>query len=242
MRKTGFTIAEFMISISIMCIIAVALLPILFKKNKEVIEVGKKSGSVICSCDPKGSQEYLTVTDRVCEVSLQAQAQKEFFSIKLIGGGAGGPAALNNAFNGSDYGIIGGGAGEYKEVHIPSMVGGTYRIVLGAGGTVGQNGGTTALYRKLFDEDGNDAGELLIAYARGGIVANDVYKKIYDEDENGNKKTTESLDANEGIAVSIVKARGRHPGLHGATANNTICGKGGNQNQDGNIGEVIIEW
>lgn len=240
MRKTGFTIAEFMISISIMCIIAVALLPVLFKKNKEVVEIGKKSGTYICSCAPKDSnehKEYLPVNDRTCKISFEAQVQKEFFSIKLIGGGAGGPQALNSEFSSSEYGIIGGGAGEYKEVHIPSMLGDEYEIKLGAGGTAGQNGGTTAIYRIL--EDGS---KKLIAYAKGGIVANDVYKKGFNLDEQGNKIGGEALDSNENIPISEVKARGRHPGLHGETIDNTICGKGGNLDEAGKTGEVIIEW
>ena len=51
MRKDGFSIAEFMISITIMFVIAATVLPtLLMKKDKEPVEWGKEEGKYVCSC------------------------------------------------------------------------------------------------------------------------------------------------------------------------------------------------
>ena len=57
----------------------------------------------------------------------------EFYTVELIGGGAGGTTNAR------------GGAGESKAVYYPSLRG-TYKIVLGAGGEAENNGKPTIFY------------------------------------------------------------------------------------------------
>ncbi len=151
LRKSGFTITEFIISISIMFLVAAAAFPILFKKAKKPTQPAKKSGEEICSCQ--------SAQNGSCTFSFSNSETKEFFTIQMIGGGA----------SGGKY--KGGGAGEAKIVYYPAL-NGKYVIQLGKGGKYsngnGQNGGNTVLYKQ------NDNGSLeLVEYARGGVTNNE---------------------------------------------------------------------
>lgn len=158
MRKSAFTIAEFVICIMIMFIIMGATISIPFKKAKMTQSIMAKDGTQKCSCldNPPNNECKITINN--------PSGRNEFFTIQLLGGGAAGSA------------YKGGAAGEAKIVHYPTL-NGEYLIKLGAGGVYGSsniNGGNTAIYK--IDDDGHHE---LIEFASGGIGSNE---KIYTDE------------------------------------------------------------
>ena len=147
MRSRGFSIAEFVISITILLIVSVAVLPMLLKKGKMPTEYGKKDGFYNCSCKADNSA-------KTCTFKTAEQPNiKEFVTINMVGGGAGGSSAAHGK---------GGAAGEVRTVHYPAMKG-VFEIELGIGGAKGKNGGDTIL--KFNDE--------IIEVAKGGVSNNE---------------------------------------------------------------------
>ena len=127
-----------------MLIVMAAAFPITFKKMENDTEY-VKYGEKVLSCS----------SARVENFTLPFDTTREFVTVRLVGGGAGGTATK------------GGGAGEVKEVTYPSL-NGEFMVVKGLGGSTNQNGGSTAIYKK------NDSGAWeLLESARGGISAND---------------------------------------------------------------------
>ena len=161
MYKNGFSIAEFVISITIMFVVAVAALPILMQKSKDVYEQGKGDGSWLCSCE---TEQYKK--NGYCDFTFKKDSKAEFYTIQMLGGGAGGGVKR------------GGGAGEARVVHYPGLDG-EYRIILGKGGAgssssgvAPQNGGQTLIYKKNYVKQDNTKVEkyTLVEYAKGGIT------------------------------------------------------------------------
>lgn len=147
MRSRGFSIAEFVISITILLMVSVAVLPVLLKKGKMPTEQGKRDGIFNCSC--------INNSKMTCEFDTRAtENKKEFVTIEMVGGGAGGSETPNGK---------GGAAGETRIVHYPAM-NGVFTIELGIGGEKGKNGGDTIL--KFNNE--------IIEIARGGVSNNEV--------------------------------------------------------------------
>ena len=192
LRKSGFTLAEFMISITAMLIVMAAALPITFNKVKQDQKFVRNDGELYYNC---------TQTSLEKEFTLNSDSRREFVEILLVGGGAGGS-------NGK-----GGGAGEGKVVYYPALTG-TFKIVLGAGGTSGKDGGNTALYKKLSNENWE-----LIEFARGGIASNDLNNSSEGEDP--------------AFAGEIIK---------NGIAEKSQCGKGGTGSGSGKAGEARISW
>ncbi len=163
MRRAGFTIIELVISITVMFIVIVSAFPILFKKATTTTEVTKKDGVFVCSC--------LDSVNGECTFVPENQYTQEFYTIQLLGGGAGGGVGTNKK---------GGSAGEGKVIYYPSLPvdGNTvYKIKLGEGGEAGKNGGQTTFYKVT---NGNVE---IIDFARGGITTNEdaeIIDGIYD--------------------------------------------------------------
>lgn len=175
LRKSGFTLAEFMISITAMLIVMAASLPVAFKKvtsEREYVDVlnGRvrctptASANVACQCNNSGE----------CFFSLADTDKAEFVRIRLVGGGGGG---ASGSCASSEFGCKGGSAGEIKKMVLPSMRG-SYRAVLGAGGNAGADGGTTSLFSCSSisrNPSGNNICEnpVFIASASGGSSSNE---------------------------------------------------------------------
>ena len=213
MRKDGFSIAEFLISITIMFVIAAAALPtLLMKKAKEPVEFGKEEGKYVCSCAEGDG------TDAECEFTF-TKDMGEFFAIQIVGGGAGGGSHK------------GGGAGESKVVHYPGMDG-KYLIKLGRGGNARENGGYTAIYRKDYTDQKNTSstGYTLVEFARGGIYTDEIVDEANPDKENlkkGETPTYSEFSEPENATLAEIKK---------------VCGRGGNTGAEGNAGEVVIRW
>ena len=225
MRKSGFTIAEFIICLMIMFIIMGSVVTIPFKKAKLTQNVQLRSGEIIWDCNTtapdlktgtSGGGQYA-----YCEFTIDNPTGKdEFFTVQLVGGGA---AASTE---------IGGRPGEEKEIIYPSMTG-KYRIYLGIGGeyhnnsiTVPRNGGATVLYKVL------ESGSLeLMDFAAGGSAS---METLHDFEVSGGA-TKESL------AIGVTPHFVTNPGMK-------ICGAGGNApsygstQNDGIMGGARISW
>ena len=195
MRKSGFTIVEFVISIVTMFIVIVAAFPILFKKATTTKEAPKKGGLFVCSC--------LDSVNGECTFKPENQYSQEFYTIQILGGGAcGGIGSMKK----------GGTAGEGKVIYYPSMPiseNTQYKIKLGEGGQAGKNGGQTTIYKIT----GSDIE--ILDYAKGGISTNE---------------NAEEIDG-------IYNTSGET-----STYSENACGRGGDSNQSGTMGEVIIRW
>ena len=150
LRKSGFTIAEFIISLMIMFVIMGSVVTLAFKKAKQTINKYLEEGYEVCDCT--SGTDY-------CIITIDNQTgRNEFFTIQILGGGAAGSAEK------------GGAAGETKIVHYPAL-NGQYYVKLGAGGQFGSeniNGGNTAIYKIL------DNGKFeLLEFATGGVGSNE---------------------------------------------------------------------
>ena len=195
MRRSGFTIIEFVISIVVMFIVIAAAFPILFKKATTTKEPAKKGGSFVCSCVDSVNGE--------CTFEPKNQYSQEFYTVQIVGGGAGGGIGSQKR---------GGASGESKVVYYPSLPvsdGVVYKIKLGEGGQAGQNGGQTTLYRV------NGSNIEVLDFARGGISTNENAEEV-----DGIYNTSGEVSA----------------------YSENICGRGGDSNQAGTMGEVIIRW
>jgi len=209
--KKGFTIAELVISLVIMMIISASVLPILLKKAKQSDYIVDKDKKIVCSCRD-GENEGGS-----CEFEIK-DGGGEFYTVQLLGGGAGGAT-------------MGGGAGEGKVIHYPALIG-KFKIVLGKGGGSGQNGGITALYKE------NDDGTYkLLEFARGGVINNQPDDPEMDGAERDKLKKGEEPTFNESAEKDT-------PGVPAgpATPAHIPCGKGGDASSAGLMGEVIIRW
>lgn len=195
LRRNGFTIIEFTMSIAIMFIVIVAAFPIIFKKATTTKEAPKKAGLFVCSC--------LDSTNGECIFKPEKQYSQEFYTIQILGGGAGGGVGNNKK---------GGSSGEGKVVYYPSLPVSdniTYKIKLGEGGEAGKNGGQTTIYKM------NGSNIKVLEFARGGITTNE---------------NAEEIDGIYNISGETSKY------------SENGCGRGGNSNQAGTMGEVIIRW
>lgn len=149
MKKTAFTIVEFVMTIIIMLLIMGATISVPLKKAKMTKKPLKKDGIINYSCTTTPAQdEYVFTID-------SQNGRHEFFTVQLLGGGAAGSATK------------GGAAGETKVIHYPSM-NGRYAVRLGKGGIATNpakiSGGNTVLYK--IDDSGQYE---LIEFARGGL-------------------------------------------------------------------------
>lgn len=183
LRKSGFTLAEFMISITAMLVVMAAALPITFNKVKtDRKNIARIDGQYYFSCN---GTNIKNCSGNSCVFEILPKEKIEFAHIRLVGGGgAGGVGCPGGAV------CRGGTSGEVKNIVLPYMQG-KYKIVLGSGGdSPGKNGEPTALYRIL------GSSEELIASAAGGISTNEAI--LYDEDKNG--EVTETGCGNGGGA------------------------------------------
>jgi len=205
LKRLGFTIAEFVVSISIMLIIVSATVPIVFKKQKITTHIARKSGELICSC--------ADTSTNACVFELETTGRNEFISVQMIGGGgAGGP-------------IQGGGAGEAKITTFPTL-GGTFMAVLGEGGdpNAEKNGGNT-----LFMQKNDDGTWKLIEFAKGGHYTS---HSNYDEailasDDADNLKfaLNKGKKANFNNATGFPCGSGGDGAYNGATAQKGMSGE-----------------
>ena len=219
MRKSGFTIAEFIICIMIMFVVMGAVVSVPFKKAKTTKRVQFQNGTRVCDCN---NYDGLENNIPYCDIKTidNPTGRNEFFTIQLVGGGA---AASPE---------IGGDAGESKTVYYPSM-NGRYRAYLGLGGEYAddlyskKNGGNTVLYKIL--DDGNYE---LIEFAAGGVGSLETIQEV----ELHGDRTRESL------AVGLL------PQFTSAQTGALVCGAGGNAplsndaRRNGNAGGVVISW
>lgn len=171
MRKTGFTIAEFLVCIMITFVIMGSAVTIPLKKNKSTKNFSVRGETRICDCSNE---------DGFCEFEIDSENGRfEFFTIHLLGGGAAASAE------------IGGASGSLKTVYYP-MLDGKYRIYLGQGGVSGGNinGGDTLLY-KVNDNNTYE----LIEFAAGGAGSNEkIYPELlYTEDGQTEEQVREEL-------------------------------------------------
>ena len=146
LRRSGFTIAEFVISLMVMFIIMGSVITVTFKKAKQTINKYLAEGYEVCDCTSGTDYCLITIDNN--------SGRNEFYTIQILGGGAAGSAEK------------GGAAGETKIVHYPTL-NGQYYIKLGAGGEYGGeniNGGNTAIYKVL--ENGKFE---LLEFAMGGV-------------------------------------------------------------------------
>ena len=157
MKKSAFSVLEFILALSTSILIGVAVLPILTKKERKPDAPQRIVGTKICTCD-----EALLDPDNenikegpACKFEFDAKKQNEFYTIQLQGGGAGG--STNR----------GGSAGEIQTIYFPGLDG-EYIVQLGVGGAINKNGGHTVLYRKYTDATGNHIE--ILGYARGGTT------------------------------------------------------------------------
>lgn len=154
MRRSGFTIVEFIISITAMLIVMAAVFPIVFNKvqNANIVHTNK---TITCGCDgcsvTDNSISIIKSNNNYYKITIPS-GTNEFASVKITGGGAGGGDK------------VGGGAGNSTEIYLP-RVEGEYLVHLGTGGSAGSNGQATSFYQVI---DGKN--ELLVA-ARGGITS-----------------------------------------------------------------------
>ena len=212
MRKSGFTIAEFVISVTMMFVVMGAVVSIPFKKAKQTKNVQLNASDFVCSCSDNNAQ------NGYCDFSTDNSTGRfEFFEVTLIGGGAAaGPHK-------------GGGAGEVKRVLLPTMHG-NYRIQLGAGGTTAnRNGGNTALYVKT--GEGASAKYELLEYAMGGLSTNE--EIFTDEHPAGmdpaDYEVQQKTGGEPGVILSPNALCGRG-------------GDAGGSNTDGIMGGAAISW
>lgn len=232
MRKIGFTIAEFTISIAIMFLVIASCVPILFKKDAISKQAAKQYGKAVCSCRDEESVRRSGDGYRYCVLDFDKTGKDEFYTIKLIGGGSAGSTKK------------GGKSGQYKMFHLPAMPG-RYVALLGRGGSLAPainrpNGGTTAIYQEYCVDSATnlsvDCSDTyakkhyrLIDYALGGVYP-------------GN-----NLNDAELVDPDIIHGE-EAPASETLTAGMGSCGKGGEGGApdllatNGTDGEVIIEW
>lgn len=180
LRKSGFTLAEFMISITAMLIVMAAALPVAFNKVKtDRKNVARIDGEIYCGCLKNHSGKIGHDSYGVCEFEITAKQKAEFVHVRLVGGGG----DVRSTCDGASTTCKGGTAGEIKNVVIPYMQG-KYRIKLGEGGHEGQNGKPTALYR-VFKNDEGEVTEELLASAAGGISTNEGVEPGFEADRYG---------------------------------------------------------
>ncbi len=222
MRKYGFTIAELVISVTLIFIIMSASVPILLNKAKVSTPKAKKSNILICSCRDGEHNDTPDANGNIyCEFNFDTTGRFEFHSAQLVGGGS----------YSSD--VRGGSAGEAIKVYFPTLSG-KYRIVLGRGGNLDNvNGGNTAIYKvnEITDDDGTkrDAYQL-VAYAKGGMYPGKVPPSEY-ENINADGEMPQYSEAE----IDFDPLR--------VVDYTSVCGKGGARGSNpGNTGEVIIRW
>lgn len=260
MRKTGFTIVEFLISITILCIVVASIVPVAFKKNHEIIEMIKNDGTFRCGCEMEEKDGGLFCDFFPNNDNGKKARNQEFFTMIVTGGGAGaysdGATLEENAYR------FGGNAGESKTLSFPSLGNDSYRIYLGQGGNIGQNGGSTMVYRyaKTTGDDGSEQTKLeLFAYARGGMVNKNTFST---GDANFSAVTGDTLEERKltvlanlvgkiPVDATLITTGERYVGRY--------CGQGGDQanvatidanyysngikaSTQGTPGEVIIKW
>ena len=232
--KRAFTIAEFILCLVIMFMIMASCITIPFKKKRQTNFALGFHDSIVCSCaDPEVAQnEY------ECRFEIKKHTGRyEFHTIQLLGGGAAGGTEK------------GGAAGEAKIIHYPTMEG-EYIIKLGKGGEFESgnlNGGATALYKvvKLNPKDPPEPDPAtgivppsateryeLVEFALGGMGANEKIDEAAEIIETDPDKIDEALDK---LKLGEVPNFGTENAA-------SICGTGGNVEEDGQYGEAIIRW
>ena len=225
MRKSGFSIIELLITLTAMMILMAATTSVVYQKTK----TDRKYPNRIDGWQTFQCQDTALV-DPFYDFTINEEDRADFVAITLVGGGAGGGASSQHK---------GGAAGEVVEFTIPYMEG-VYRAVLGAAGSVGQNGGATALYYcptkqpnvnygTVTDAGGNSrmtcsshgvyGGWVLLKSARGGMANNELAG--LDED---------------GVTRLVAHLKGER------TSDENRCGYGGDANQPGTKGAVYISW
>lgn len=147
--KKAFTIVELVATMIILMVIMGSVVQIAFKKQKTPSNKVNDTNRKVFNSQECPSGEALW--------TVENPEANEFYTVELIGGGAGGTTNAR------------GGAGESKAVYYPSLRG-TYKIVLGAGGEAENNGKPTIFYRCKNGE--SDCTEIL-DYALGGIATNE---------------------------------------------------------------------
>lgn len=174
MRRSGFTIVEFIITISAMLIVMAAVFPVVFNKVQTSNTVHKDETLTFCcndaskclSSDQKIKYQ-LSGSPSINEWTFKIKEYHEFATVKLTGGGAGGGT------------YVGGGAGSSEEITFPALKG-TYKVVLGSGGSAKNNGSPTSLFQQL-----DDGKWVMLATVQGGIASDKETKNDTGLSEDG---------------------------------------------------------
>jgi len=159
--KKAFTLVELIATMVFMMIIMASVLPILFKKSKATRPKPKDTSVQVFSCNITQNLDAIKDVEIEPDGSLilkwepENPERDEFYTIELIGGGAGGTQNSK------------GGAGEAKVVYYPALYG-QFGIKLGNGGAVNENGADTVLYVR--EKEGDDWYPLEVAH--GGLATN----------------------------------------------------------------------
>lgn len=226
LRKSGFTAVEFIICLTFMMLIFGGMVSITFKKAKDTMPTQKQTNMIICSCDNARSIKC-DCNGRTCTVEKidPHGGRHEFFTVQILGGGAAGSAER------------GGQAGEGKIVHYPTLEG-EFLVQLGEGGkykdTSGNiNGGASAIYQIKKDDKGNFQGYELLEFALGGMGSNE---KINDGDIRAEDPASDEYKKEEAELQ-----KGKAPTFASGDSLSS-CGAGGDYQQNGQDGEVIIKW
>lgn len=190
MRRSGFTIVEFIISISAMLVIMAAVFLVVFNKvqTSNLVHLNE---TLTCNCSNcLGSNKFVIETIDANNYNIIVKnGINEFVSVKLTGGGAGGGN------------FVGGGAGHSDEIYLPRLEG-EYKITLGEGGAVGQNGKPTAFYQKV------DGKYRLIASVAGGVTSLGENKEYTGYDTAKQSSAYSEYNCGAGGAVNSAGTKG----------------------------------
>ena len=176
-EKQGFSLAEALITLLIVCLITLASIPILTKKKREISKY--PSGSWICTKDSSGNHiVYSSVTDAWTQTGdrcvFYPPVNARNFEVIAVGGGGGGASGYSDVQVKKLYG------NGYSAMEFTAPADGEYEITAIGGG--GQGGKRQNNARRCKENPGGPGGS-------GGFV-----NKIV----NLKRGTTYSLKAGEG--------------------------------------------
>lgn len=139
-KKYGFSLAEALITLLIVCLITLASVPVLTKKHRRNLQSQSQSqshGSYTCFIDSDGKYHYRQETNGVEETDVLQTNYCEFtppadgrdFAITVVGAGGGGGDGENEWAN------YGGGSGGYNTTAVDLKKTDLVSVTIGRGGS-----------------------------------------------------------------------------------------------------------